>query len=60
MKLRDEKDNKPDDKFLYWQNHEGTKSVILELKCIESKTDLKFNLIDSKYCDLASKLFKFD
>ncbi len=50
----------PKDNVYYWQNHEGTKSLILELKYIDSKTELKFTLIDSKYSELASTLYQFD
>ncbi len=51
---------KPEDNVLFWQNHEGTKSVILELKCINSKTDLKFTFIDSRYCTLAEQQYQFE
>jgi hypothetical protein len=60
LNLYRDEGNTAKDSVFYWQNHEGTKSLILELKFIDSKTDLKFTLIDSKYNELASTQYQFD
>lgn len=52
--LRVEFNTDPEELILDRQNHEGTKSLILEWKCFENITDLKFTLLDFKYNELAS------
>jgi hypothetical protein len=52
--LGDVKNNKHGASVLYWENHEGTKSVRLELNSKDETTDLMFTLLDYRYCVLAS------
>jgi hypothetical protein len=50
----------PDDNALIWQNHEGTKSVILLIFYKDSKTEIGFKLIDSRYKLLGYSFYSFD